>query len=149
MKPLYKFSLTGVAIAAAITFAVHAFKTLYNGLADSPANDQPRYAATEKSKTGKTYSLEALKGTSSWRLMQDGVEIATAERDPKGLAGDFRITSSATPSLAPGMRFSFTLSGQPGGIFYVCDCMTLSQQLERSPDGMPTFWTASVIHTGT
>lgn len=149
MKPLYKFSLASVAIAAGIAFAVYAFETLYNGLTDSPMNDQPRYVATEKSKTGRTYSLEPLKDSSSWRLVQDGVAIATAERDAKGLSGDFRITSSVTPSLAPGMRFSFTRSDQPGGIFYVCDCMILSRQLERSPDGMPTFWTSSVIHTGT
>lgn len=149
MKPTIKYFIGGIAIAAGLTFGVYAFNTLYNGLADSHEHDQPRYVATDKSKTGKTYSLVSRKDSSSWQLMQDGVEIATAERDQKGLTGDFRITSSATPSLAPGMRFSFTLSGQPGGLFYVCDCMILSQQLERSPDGMPTFWTASVIHTGT
>lgn len=140
MNIILKYSAISAAAVGFVIFVSFASKTLYEGLKAGAGEEQPHYVGSSKSATGKSYELVSSDNSSSWQLIRDGVTIATVERDLKGMPGDFRILSSAIPGLAKGMRFGLTVSGQPGGNFYVCDCALISMKLENSPDGLPVFW---------
>lgn len=140
MNTILKYSALSVVAVGFVTFVGFASKTLYEGLKAGAGEEQRHYVGSSKSVTGKSYELVSTDDSSSWKLNRDGVTIATVEHDRNGTRGDFRILSSEIPSLAKGMHFGLTVSGQPGGNFYVCDCALISKQLENSPDGLPVFW---------